>query len=259
MIHLTLYLHLLFALTLQKDATVEPAAGARLIHIFVALCDNEHQGIVKVPKGIGNGQDPASNLYWGCGYGVKTFFNKSSEWKKVKTFTLKTRPVLERILWKHRDGTYLLADAYDGRDMKACMEEYMQRTAGNSKLELKINDSLTLSNERPILTAFVGHNGMMDMLLELPQASSAKEKIPTILLCCIAKSYFGDYLQKLQTWPLVWTTGLMAPEAYTLHDAIKAWMEKKKDSEVADAAARAYDKYQKCGFKAARRLLVTGF
>ncbi len=37
----------------------------KTIHIMVALCDNQYQGIVKVPKGIGNGQDPNSNLYWG--------------------------------------------------------------------------------------------------------------------------------------------------------------------------------------------------
>ena len=30
----------------------------RIIHIYVALCDNESQGIVPVPKKIGNGNDP---------------------------------------------------------------------------------------------------------------------------------------------------------------------------------------------------------
>ena len=40
----------------------------RTIHVFVALCDNEHQGIVPVPEKIGNGKDPANNLYWGAGY-----------------------------------------------------------------------------------------------------------------------------------------------------------------------------------------------
>lgn len=30
----------------------------RTIHVFVALCDNEHQGIVPVPEIFGNGDDP---------------------------------------------------------------------------------------------------------------------------------------------------------------------------------------------------------
>lgn len=50
------------------------------VHIMVALCDNTYQCIVPVPKGIGNGQNPATNLYWGCGYGIKTYFKKSAEW-----------------------------------------------------------------------------------------------------------------------------------------------------------------------------------
>ena len=48
----------------------------KVVHVFVALCDNKNQGIVPVPEKIGNGQDANLNLYWGCGYGVRTFFKK---------------------------------------------------------------------------------------------------------------------------------------------------------------------------------------
>ena len=58
--------------------------GIKTIHVFVALCDNRYQGIVPVPAKIGNGQDAATNLYWGAVYGIKTFFNKSSEWKLIE-------------------------------------------------------------------------------------------------------------------------------------------------------------------------------
>ena len=34
-----------------------PAQPPRSIHVLVALCDNVHQGIVPVPKSLGNGQD----------------------------------------------------------------------------------------------------------------------------------------------------------------------------------------------------------
>ena len=33
------------------------------IHVFVALCDNENQGIVPVNSSLGNGQNSESNLY----------------------------------------------------------------------------------------------------------------------------------------------------------------------------------------------------
>ena len=61
-------------------------AQTKTIHILVALCDNKYQGIVQVPAKIGNGQDPKNNLYWGCGYGVKSFFKKQSEWKLIKEY-----------------------------------------------------------------------------------------------------------------------------------------------------------------------------
>jgi hypothetical protein len=39
---------------------------ARLVHVFVALADNAHQGIVPLPKALGNGDDPGRNPYWGA-------------------------------------------------------------------------------------------------------------------------------------------------------------------------------------------------
>src|ERR1044072_7487753 len=47
-------------------------SAQRLIHVYVALCDNDSQGIVPVSKRMGNGNDPENNLYWGNGYGVRT-------------------------------------------------------------------------------------------------------------------------------------------------------------------------------------------
>mgnify|MGYP001606891461 CR=1 FL=1 len=63
---------------IQFDTTV------KTIHIFVALCDNKYQGIVPVPVKIGNGQDINNNLYWGCGFGIRTYFKNSKEWKLIK-------------------------------------------------------------------------------------------------------------------------------------------------------------------------------
>jgi hypothetical protein len=35
----------------------------RVAHVFVALADNQHQGIVPVPATLGDADAPASNLY----------------------------------------------------------------------------------------------------------------------------------------------------------------------------------------------------
>ena len=60
-------------------------AQTKTIHVFVALCDNQFQGIVPVPQILGNGKNPKQNLYWGALYGVRSYFeNKAKDWKFVK-------------------------------------------------------------------------------------------------------------------------------------------------------------------------------
>jgi hypothetical protein len=63
---------ILFILTPTLFVSAQEAP--RVVHAFVALCDNKHQGIVPVPAILGNDDDPKNNLYWGAMYGVKTFF-----------------------------------------------------------------------------------------------------------------------------------------------------------------------------------------
>jgi hypothetical protein len=68
---------------IQNEKILKIRNTSRVIHVLVALCDNENQGIVPVPAHLGNGDDPARNLYWGAGNGVKTFFSKSKDWQKL--------------------------------------------------------------------------------------------------------------------------------------------------------------------------------
>ena len=47
--------------------------------------------------------------------------------------------------------------------------------------------------------------------------------------------------------------------AYTLKSALDGWIARETADQIRDRAASAYDKYQKCGFNAARRLFATGW
>jgi hypothetical protein len=51
----------------------------------------------------------------------------------------------------------------------------------------------------------------------------------------------------------------MAPEAYTLKSALDGWIEHESSAQVHERAATAYDKYQKCGLRGARKLFATGW
>ncbi len=232
----------------------------KTIHIFVALCDNKYQGIVPVPKGIGNGQDPNTNLYWGCGYGIRTYFKNSKEWILLKN----TKPgnnVLERVVFKHKTmpNQYLVADAYDGKYIEQCTKEFLNSSAGKRKDAIILDDTVIGIGGNARLVAYIGHDGLMDFGIEDTFENTDGRKRDVIILACYSKMFFGPHLEDANVNPLVWTSHLMAPEAYTIHDAITGYLAGETNEQVRTRAAKAYHKHQKCGEKAARKLLITGW
>src|SRR5882724_8647813 len=252
----------LFACTLALPLAAQ--SPARTIHVFVALADNKSQGIVPVAAILGNGDDPVHNLYWGSAYGVKTFFSRSGDWELLPALPKPKTEVLERCVFKHKkENIYLIADAYQGKQIKQAIIDFLEAAARMDleKITVSVGSQKTVIDGRggADLVAYIGHEGFMDFQLPaLPQSKNASRR-EAIVLACISKSYFAVPLRTAGASPLVWTTGLMAPEAYTLKSAIDGWILKESNGQIRERAAAAYSKYQKCSLNAARRLLVTGW
>jgi hypothetical protein len=242
---------------------VVPAFGAtRTVHVFVALADNVHQGIVPVPSHLGNGDNAAENLYWGSGYGVKSFFARSADWKLIHRQANPRAAVLERCIYRHRSGeVYLIADAYRGSEIKRAIEEFLDAAAGTTpeKIVLPGTSTSLWAGGRADLVAYIGHDGLMDFSLSrLPENHNAASR-PVIILSCASKYYFADGVRAAGAEPLLWTTNLMCPEAYTLKSALDGWIAGENAQQIRERAAAAYNQYQKCGIHAARKLLVSGW
>jgi hypothetical protein len=240
----------------------------RTIHVFVALADNQNQGIVPVPARLGNGLDPGRNLYWGAAAGVKTFFSRSSEWSLLNCRGKeKERPkpeILERCIFKHRSAeVYLVADAYRGDAIRQTILDFFDAAAGASPETITLSaasQALTLTvRGGSDLVAYVGHDGLMDFRLPIIPRKKNEIHRDAIILACASKQYFAEPLRTSGGYPLLWTTGLMAPEAYTLKSALDGWIARESGEQVRERAAAAYDKYQKCGLRGARRLFATGW
>ncbi|WP_406685579.1 hypothetical protein N1F78_07640 [Seonamhaeicola sp. MEBiC1930] len=231
----------------------------KTIHVFVALCDNKNQGIVPVPEKLGNGQNPMNNLYWGALYGVKSYLKRSKGWVLISVKKAPKSQVLERILFKHNSSnTYLLADAYDGKYIKQSITDFLVATAGrNSETVLSGDNNLMFGGQSSLL-AYVGHDGLMEFDVSGSFNPLNQNKRDAIILACVSKTYFKPYLAVTKANPLLWSTGLMSPEAYTLKSAIDGWILNETDLQIKERASQAYHKYQKCGINGARRLLVTG-
>ena len=232
----------------------------KVIHVLVALCDNLHQSIEPVPKGIGNGQDPATNLYWGCDYGVKAFFKNLTAWKLVATIKNPALHILERCIFKQNaTKSYMVADAYDGAYIKNTMADLCNASAGAiNATVVYAGDTLGILGNANMI-AYIGHEGLMDVSLDSVPPKRDTRKRDAIILACESKQYWANILHKTGAKPLLWTTELMCPEAYTLDAAIIGWLNNETDVQIHNRASEAYNKYQKCSVKAAAQLLATGY
>lgn len=251
---------LLYFLLFMLFSNAQDSEKSQTIHVFIALCDNLNQGIVPVSQALGNGQDPKNNLYWGALYGVKTHFKRSKDWTYLKTIKTENSQILERVLFKHKTTkTYILADAYDGKYIKQTTIAFLKATSGSNEQKITYENEELCFGGGSNLLSYVGHDGLMEFDLNNDFEPQNSEKRDAIILACISKDYFAPYLKQTGANPLVWSTGLMSPEAYTLKSAIDGWILKETDAEILERAAQAYHKYQKCGIRGARNLLVTGF
>jgi hypothetical protein len=216
---------------------------SKTIRVFVALADNR-QGIAPVPAKIGNGDDPENNLYWGCDDGLKTYFSRpASQWKRV---SIQKRPafnVLERLMFQHKTQNYtLIADAYAGLKIREAIVDYCYTTSG--------------PKDKAALTAYIGHNGLMNFSAPNLYSPMAPAHIPTIALACKSDAYFTKLLNNLGADPLLMTTQLMYPGAFILHDALESWFAGKDKEQVRLAAARAYAKNQHISVKSASGIFI---
>ena len=236
----------------------------KTIHVYVALCDNENQGIIPVPKKLGNGKDLQNNLYWGALYGVKSYFKNSKEWILLSSIQKPSDKILERCIFRHKNkNIYLIADAYEGSKIKQTIIDFLNAASG------KTNNSATIALNNKFITiavsgssdliVYVGHDGLMDFQLDLYPQKENDKKREVMILACYSKRYFQQAVKESGAYPLLWTSGLMAPEAYSLKSAIDGWILNEENEKIRLRAVREYQNYQKCSFKGANNLFKTGW
>ena len=231
-------------------------AETRVIHVLVALCDNASQGIVPVPAKIGNGDDPANNLYWGCAYGVSAYMQKQPGWTLVRKIKDPQPGIYERLVFKAKNhDVYMVADAYAGREIRQTTIDLLDFAAGLRPVAVTLEDGGAVSaGGGADLLVYVGHNGLMDFTLErIPVFVDAKSR-DVAVFACASKQYFEQVITLTGAHPLALTTNLMSPEAYSLAALAEGWINGESAAQIHERLAQAYHKYQKCGLKGARNL-----
>jgi len=251
----------------EQRIRADVAAGRPVVaHVIVALCDNLHQGIVPVPKAIGNGQDPKSNLYWGAGYGLRFYFSHKAGYT-VRQLSYSGQ-ILDRItLTKDLPGPghavklVIVAEAWDGSAIAAAIDRFLRLAAGHDPESIAppvTGGATVAAGGDAAIVAFVGHDGLMDF--PAPSRPVARPGAPprsSIVLACASQQYFSGLIRAGGSHPLLLTTGLMAPEAYSLEEALHTFAAGGSPMDVRKAAAAVYDRVQHCGPVGALRLFAS--
>jgi hypothetical protein len=216
-----------------------------IVHIFVPLCDNEHQGIVPTSPKLGNGLDLKNNLYWATSGGIKRFFNDHPKWNFVCSILSPTKNILERVVFSRTftNGAcvYLVADAYRGDQMAKCLSDFFNSLSGQFQHAISI-DSLKLTiNSGADLLIFNGHNGLMDTPLNFtPITPQQFPMIDAVSISCASANLFKYHYPQTNAYPLVHTTNLLYPGAFIANAIIENWAMLKSDKECKIAASKAY-------------------
>jgi len=186
---------------------------------------------------------------------VKTTFKTTRDWEPIPSGRSQKAVVLDRCVFRHRkQNVIIVADAYDGGHIREAVIDFLSAAAGGHAETLAPNlksgnVSIPIAGASDLVT-YVGHDAFMDFQVSPIFGKKANKAREAIILA---------YLKPTGAEPLLWTTGLMAPEAYTLKAALDGWIFMEDHEAIRQRSAQAYDRYQKCGMRAALRLFVTGW
>lgn len=211
-------------------------AADKTIGVFVALADPKHTGIEPLPEAtLGNGDNPEVNLYWGNDEGLKGTFDRSKSWKLVSKNETPNDPVVLSTRTYRKGNLVLIARAYRGSEMKRCIEDYEGAVAHGGY----------------DLVVFIGHDGLMDFQLPMPEPAADQPKKPDcIALCCVSNTYFKPRILAAGGRPVLLTTQLMYPGAFTLEAVLDTWASGGSPAELRESAGAAYARNQKISKKA---------
>jgi hypothetical protein len=197
-----------------------------------------------------------ATFIWGAAFGVKTYFRASSEWELISSGRGPRAVILDRCTFRHRkQNVFLVADAYKGSHIRDAVIDFLSAAAGANLESLllkgKTEDVRVWIGGASDLVAYVGHDAFMDFQIPLIAGKTSGKPREAVILACTSKAFIAPYLRQTGAEPLLWTTGLMAPEAYTLKAALDGWIASESHEQIRLRSAQAYDKYQKCGARAA--------
>jgi hypothetical protein len=203
------------------------------VRVYVALCDNDSQGIVKVKNpAICDGDQPDRNIYWGTRGGLAGFMRSAK-------FHLRSRelpaagPIAVRAVWHKRiAGTDVEVEgiAYRGREIRTAMLEFVRATHR--------------AQGAPHVVAYVGHNYFLDTsdvrAFDEARLGPATTPVGVLALSCLGDRDIRPYITAEQSAILLLNTNLTYPGAWSIGGLIEGLTRRMPARGLRDSAAQAF-------------------
>lgn len=255
-----------------SDTSLEPlytriaadlARGEPLrVRVYVALCDNDSQGIAPVKnRAICNGDDPARNIYWGTGGGLHGFARKAG-YQVATRESFIGGDIAERVTWHKRFSPGVALRQRGVRDpLRVELTGIAYRGA---RIAVAMHDFVRAVHEdrAPHLVGYIGHDYILDIDSTASLRALARNEIApakgVFALSCFGHRYIRPLITRSDASILALNKHLTYPGAWTVGGMIEAIAEGADASGIVKLAAERFAAAMKKSPGAIRRSIAYG-
>ncbi|MBN2719039.1 MAG: hypothetical protein JXX14_24540 [Deltaproteobacteria bacterium] len=273
---------------LLSRIAADTAVGKPLVAtVYVALCDNDSQGIIPVKNpSICNGDDPERNIYW-TGNGIAGYL-KSHGWKRVKSNSNGhgingDSIIIRQDVWQKRVfagqglrqngaprsfNAYVVAKAYRGSRIHDAMKHYFEAIHFDSAENIELPDGKDIAAAgQSHIVGYIGHDYLMDApsgtaaFMDLTSARHHRTSVlskGTFALACISNEYVRPFVSYSNVYILAMNNFLTYPSAWTVGGIIDGIAAGGSGKTIYRSAATQFSRGQKCGMKWALKAFSFG-
>lgn len=253
-------------LTGLTDRVIEDITAGKplVVEVHVPLCDSS---IIACGNAkLGDGDNPATNLYWSTTPGFGEWFaRKGSGWKKllateetgdrdVLALHVYRRELATPAAWRKRGAPRtlvvdLVIHGWRGKAIDRALAAYAADVSGQGEREVALPDGTKLAaGGAAQLVAWVGHNRLMDLdKFEWP--TPGKRAIGAVAIACETSPYMKHELSAATRVPLLMTEDFLFANAAPLEAAVLAFAAGGGYPQIRRDATQAYADVQKETFK----------
>jgi hypothetical protein len=243
---------------LEGRVIADVAVGKPLVvEVHVPLCDSS---IIACGNAkLGDGDNPATNLYWATTPGFGEWFaRKAGGWKRVLAadvgatgdrdvlaLRVYRREVTAPAAWVQRGAPRrfeidVVIRGWRGKSIDRALAAYAADVSGQGAREVRLDDGTRLAGGGAAqLVAFVGHNRWMDLdHFDWPEPGKVAQG--AIAIACETAPYMKRDVPAATRVPLLMTTDLLFANAAPLEATVLAFAEGGGYAGIRRAAAAAY-------------------